>query len=170
MEKELFGVDELNEVIEQFFFELGYEIDCCLESDFSYYTGSEEIAYSLFIMENSDKGFKEFLKRAYSEIPSCSLFVISLLHELGHYLTIPTFTENEKRFFAFKKFILEKRKAKTDEEQIQKQIDYCYLPEEKIATDKAIEILITNYDFIHTYEKTIFSAILDFYKKNNISD
>jgi len=166
----LVGIDELNEIMEQFFIELGYdEIECCLETDFCYYLGTDEIAYSLVSMENADKGFKKFLENTYENIPPCSLFVISLLHELGHHITLPLYSKKIKKEWSIKKSLVESKKADTDEEKIQKQIEYCNLPEEKIATDKAIEILLENYKFIHSYEKTIFKAIKNFYKKNNIT-
>ena len=56
----------------------------------------------------------------------------------------------------------------TDEQMIAKQIRYCKLYEEAIATKKAVEILIANYDYILEFEKTWFKAVMNFYKENGL--
>lgn len=166
---ELKGVEELNEVIEQFFVELGYdEIECSLDLDFAYYVGTDEITYSLFQMEEADEGFRQYLNKVYPNIPECSLFVISLLHELGHHITIPQYSKENFEAWSIVKKLLEKQKADTPKEKIEKQIKYCSLFDEAIATKTAVDILIAEYDFIHSYEEKIFKAILKFYEINQI--
>lgn len=166
---ELKGVEELNEVIEQFFVELGYdEIECSLDLDFAYYVGTDEITYSLFQMEEADEGFRQYLNKVYPNIPECSLFVISLLHELGHHITIPQYSKEKFEAWSIVKKLLEKQEANTPKERIEKQIKYCSLFDEAIATKTAVDILIAEYNFIHSYEEKIFKAILKFYEINQI--
>ena len=163
------GVKELNKVIEQFFVELGYdEIECSLDLDFAYYVGTDEITYSLFQMEEADKGFRQYLNKVYPNIPECSLFVISLLHELGHHITIPQYSKENFETWSTVKKLLEEQEANTPKEKIEKQIKYCFLFDEAIATKAAVDILIAEYDFIHSYEEKIFKAIFKFYEKNQI--
>lgn len=168
---ELKGVDELNEVFEQFFVELGYpEIECDIDTDFAYYYGTDEITYSLFSMEEADEGFMRYVNLNYPQMPSCSLFVLSLLHELGHHITMPKYNKADHRKWEIEKAKIENIKANTPKERIEKQIAYCGLFEEKIATAEAIKILIANYDYIHNFEKVWYKAVMNFYKKNNVEN
>ena len=106
------GLDKLNDCVENFIFQLGYdEITCFLYTDFGYYDDSKEIAYSIFEAEDSSEGFVKFIQDNYYRLPKCSLFTMSLLHELGHYLTLEKFSEKEKEEYKITRFsrkILEK--------------------------------------------------------------
>lgn len=165
------GVKRLNSVIEQFFVELGYpEIECDLGFDFAYYYGCDEIDYTIFSMSEADEGFRRYLKTTYPKMPKCSLFVFSLLHELGHHLTMPSFSDEDFKNYKIKKDAIENEIANTPKEKIARQIKYCSLPDEAIATQKAVEILLENYNYITDFEKTCFKEIKRFYLVNNIKN
>ena len=168
---ELKGVDELNEVFEQYFVELGYpEIECDIDTDFAQYYGTDEITYSLFEMPEADEGFRRYVNLTYPQMPYCSIFVLSLLHELGHHITLPKYNKAQHKKWEIETAEVENRKAVTPEEKIKKQIDYCGLFSEKIATAEAVKILIANYDYIHNFETVWQEAVMSFYRKNNIEN
>ncbi len=171
MKRKLKGISKLNSVFEQFFVDLGYpEIECSLAPDFAYYYGTDEITYSLFAMPEANEGFKRYLKMTYPKMPKCSMFVFSLLHELGHHITMPKYSEKDFKKWTRAKAKIEKQIPHTSEEKIKRQIIYCGLFDEKIATAEAVKILLMNYDYIHSFEKVWYKAVMDFYKKNNIKN
>lgn len=165
----LTGVEELNDCITNFIYALGYdEIDCFLSTDFEYYHSTREIGYTLFENESTSKALIEFLRKNYSYIPKCSLFTFSLLHELGHYLTIDTFTKEEinNYYKEIKTYVIEEYDSK--EEIKRKQMRYAATPIEKAASDVAIDILKCYYDIIVDFEMEIKKKILKFYEKNDV--
>lgn len=171
MLEELKGIEELNKTIEQFFIGLGYpEIECELDIEFAYYYEIETITYSLFENPYSDAGFKLYIEEHFNDVPKCSLFLLSLLHELGHHLTIPLFTKKQIRKYKKLKKRVENKKVNTPKEIVDLQIKYCCLPQESKATKKAIELLKKNYKFVKNFEQIWNNAVLNFYKINNITE
>ena len=161
------GIEELNDFFENFFFELGFEdIECFLAPDFAYYAGTNEISYSLIENSICDEAFSEYLKIKYPNAPTISMFIFSFLHELGHYLTLPKVSKKKLRKWKKKKKMLEKNVVCNSTDLFNLQFAYCNLPDERIATQKAVELLINNYDFIKQFEIYAMKMIQDFYKKN----
>lgn len=165
----LTGVEELNDCITDFICKLGYdEVDCFLSTDFEYYDSTKEIGYSLFESASASEGLIEFIRKNYFHLPKCSLFTFSLLHELGHYLTLDSFTQKEKDDYyeEIEKYTIEKYDSK--EEIKRKQMKYSATAIEKAATDVAIDILRCYYDIITDFEMEVKKKILEFYEKNNV--
>ena len=165
------GEEKLNKIFNQFFVELGYpEIETELTNEFCYYYGQDKITYTLLEMPLSDIGFKNYLKKTYPTMPECSMFIFSLLHELGHHVTMPLFFGSKKwRVCKKRKSIVERMKDTTEEQEIKKQEKYCALYDEAIATKEAVKILIENYDYIVKFEKVWYNAVIDFYKENGVT-
>ena len=169
MERDVIGEERLTAFIQNFFAELGFnEIECFLDNDFAYYNNTQEISYTLFSYEYSDAGFQKYLEQTFDYVPECLIMTLSLLHELGHYIHR---NHTKKEFLRYKKWAnkLHKKKARTKEEIIAKQIAYCSLKEEAIATKTAVQILINNYPFIKTWERKLKKELTLFYEKNNIT-
>lgn len=172
---ELIGVELLNERIEYFLADLGYNNICCdLDIEFSYIyerKTSPKITYSFFSEPITDRGFKKYLEDTFgSSIPYCSIFTISLLHELGHHITIPRLSKKRLEKAIKEKERLENNyKGTTDRELSELQYNYCKLYIERIATKKAIQIIRNNREKIEDFEKDFFNAVERFYKINNIT-
>lgn len=163
------GIEELNEVFNDFFAMLGYEeIECELNIDFSYYYGADIITYTLFENPLSDIGFMTYIHNTFKNVPPCSTMVLSLLHELGHHVTMPSIKRKKWLKCKKDKRRLERVKTNTNKARIEKQIKYSSLFDEYIATKKAIEILNNNYDLILSFESVWYNAVMEFYKKNNV--
>lgn len=163
------SVEKLNNAIEKFFADLGYEeIRCFLDMDFAYYFDTEEISYTLFELPYADIGFKQYLEKNFPKMPECSIFVISLLHELGHHLTFNDISEKKYNKCWEEKQNLKNMPTDTPEQIIARQFKYCGIYDEKIATEKAVEILIKNYEIISRNEYMIYSAIINFYKDHGM--
>lgn len=169
MEKELKGIERLTTFFENFFADLGYEeIECFLDDDFAYYNTTNEISYSLYTYDYADEGFQKYLDMTFDYVPKCLVITLSLLHELGHYIHK---SHTKKEFLRYKKWAnkLHKSKARTREEMIAKQIAYCHLKEEAIATKTAVQILINNYSFIQDWELKLQKEIEIFCNENGIT-
>lgn len=165
------GVENLNKIIKDFFTELGYEeITPFLSTDFGYYYGDEKISYTIFEMPTADKGFQMYIEKHFHNVPKCSIFTLSLLHELGHHETIDDISEKIYIKCCEKKFKLANKEVKTEQDAIKRQVEYCGIYDEKIATAKAIEILADHYSEVIKFEKTILEALSIFYEKNNIKN
>lgn len=163
------GEERLNKFFERFFEDLGYpEVECFLDSDFAYYNTTNEIGYTLYTYPYSDEGFQKYLEMTFDYVPECLIITLSLLHELGHYINK---CHTKKQFLHYKKWAnkLHKQKARTREELINKQIKYCGLKDEAIATKTAVRLLINNYTFIQEWEKKCKHELELFYKKNNLT-
>ena len=168
------GMDRLTKKVEKFFAELGFsEIECFMSNEFAYYSDSEEVSYSIFEDSLSDEGYIKYLHSTYDEIPPCSMFTFSLLHELGHHITLPTIKKSKRlKVRKAKKALNRKirRTAKTAEDIVNFQIVYCKLLDERIATRKAVEILKSNYKIVKKYDKIFNKEVNLFYKNNNLSE
>lgn len=163
------SIEKLNDVFNQFFVELGYpEIECFFSDEFAYYHTTEEISYTLLEMPLLDIGFKQYLKKTYPNLPECSMMVFSLLHELGHHLTMDSISRKKMLKCKKDKKRLEKEKVNTPNEIINQQMRYCALYDEMIATRKATEILIENYAYILEFENVWYNAVMEFYTENNV--
>lgn len=165
---ELKGVEKLDNFITSFVKKLGYDINCTLDTDFFYYPVSKRIGYSLFTMELADKGFKEYIKINYPNLPTCSIFTFSILHELGHFLTYDLLSEIEICLCLDEKERLNNREITTEEDTIQKQIDYCSIYDEMIATKTATAILINSYDIVADFDNHFIEKVSEFYAENEV--
>lgn len=170
---ELIGVEKLNKVIKGFFDSLGYdEIEVFMSNEFAYYQDDEEVSYTIIEDTDCDKGYQVYLSERFTEVPKISAFVFSLLHELGHHITLPLIKSKKQRLKVKKtKKIFERqcaKAAKSPEDYVNWQVRYCKLFDERIATEKAVQILLQNYKLITKYEKKIYKALAEFYKNNNL--
>lgn len=165
----LWSVEKLNAVFSEFFADLGYpEITARLDTEFSYWYAEDIITYTLFEMPLTDIGFMTYIKDTYKDIPQCSIMVLSLLHELGHHITIESLSKKKMLKSKKDKKRLAKKSAYSDRDIISRQITYCKIYDEMLATKKAIEILRDNYDYILSFESVWYEAVKEFYAKNNI--
>ena len=80
--------DVLNDFLKPF--------DCVayLGTDFCYHTATNSISIALFVTEEADRSFNDFIKTEFPEIDA-SLFIWSFLHELGHHETEDDFEDED---------------------------------------------------------------------------
>ena len=146
-------IDKLNDCVDDFFNELGYgEITSSLENEFAYYPDTEEITYTLFDTAYIDLGFQKYVQINYPNCPTISVFTLSLLHELGHHITGYSLLPVEWYEASLKKKAFRKTKCNDVQKAIEMQVEYCGLYDERIATNKAIEVLTENYQTCLDFE------------------
>ena len=83
---------------------------------------------------------------------------------------MPRYNKRDYKKWEIEKAKVENIKAITPKEKIEKQIAYCGLFEEKIATAEAVKILTENYEYIHSFETVWKKAVKRFYKENNVEN
>ena len=147
----------LTQAIYYFYRQLGItDVKVWHGNDFCHlsYEDSSIVEYSLTApKEDVILGYGDYMKKYHPEMKNYPLnfFTFSLLHELGHHLTI--FTANPA-------FLAKSRKAihnliYKDITLRKKQARYCELYVEKIANEKAIELIKDNYEIIQKFEKRL---------------
>lgn len=160
--------EKLSSFIESFFYSLGYSIPCFLDSDFAYYPTTQEISYSLIESHLLDLAYKQFCKSHFNfEIP-CLMFTFSLLHELGHYITLSGINKNRIRKIRKAKKYITKIKCDTADDIIRVQLSYCNLLDEKLATTEAVRIIRQNPELIKQFDTDLFHLLKSFYIANKI--
>lgn len=97
-------------------------------------------------------GYQDYFKKYHPDFAQypCNFFTFSLLHELGHALTV--FDANQtyiSRSMQAKRNLSRKKNMS----QRKKQARYCELYVERIANEKAIELIKNNYEIIQKFEK-----------------
>lgn len=157
-------VEMLDCLIDKFFENLGFdEVECFMDLDFAYYDTTKEVSYTLFELPLCDYGFKKYLMNTYPNIELCSMFTFSLLHELGHYVTWSGISRKNRLKSKKDKKRVERIKTYTDSDIINKQIAYCGVYEERIATREAVRILENNREVIKDFEKEFFDTLHKYY-------
>lgn len=153
------NTDLLVEMVDNFLEPFG--IDSDFDADFSYDPEDERVYFSIIIAEKSDQLFKKYIARKFGfKVPS--IFMMSLLHEVGHFYTLPLFSkiEIEEAHKAKKEIELNlekvnRRSLKWDSVYSQ----YFDLKIEKVATVWAVNYYRENKkrcdDFYLKFEQTL---------------
>ena len=156
------GIKKLNAHMNKFLSPFG--LKCTFGSDFAYWTESELIQYTIFLHQDSDIYFSDFIKKEFNFSVS-DIFLVSLLHEVGHYYTIDDFEEDELLNDELIKDDLSNDQQITEKER---NFRYFSLPVEYAATEWAINFLKDNPNIYHQWG-IMLEHFRHFYKKNNIS-
>ena len=114
--------------------------------DFDYYYGSDVITYTLTENKRMDKLFMDFSIEEGLTV-NCSVFLLSLFHEIGHYMT---FDDLEEEDFAYSCDVKALLGTTDDDVKI-----YFRLPIEIAATEWAINYINEHPTEISTLEKAI---------------
>ena len=143
--------EKLNELIEIFYEGLGYDIEVEQGDEFCAYCKDDIISYTLHDIAYNDLAFKNYLQKNY-DLPPISTFTMSLLHELGHIITYPRL--NKVKYFdaQLKKQVINRLTANSMKTAIAINTYYFGLYDEKKATDKAVELLLKNYEWCLKFE------------------
>lgn len=146
--------EKLNETITIFLRGLGFKNIKVFKSDeFAYILrdGKHSISYTLHDTAYNDLGFMKYVHKNY-KVPECSIFTLSLLHELGHYITFPYLNKKKMAKAQKAKKAINKMKVNSMKKAIAIQMKYSALYDERVATAVAVKLLKRNYKFILEFE------------------
>lgn len=165
MSKKLKGVKKLNKSISKSMYPFGINATI-LQDEFAFYFDNNMITFKL-TEDNSDEYFSHFVKQRFNFETDYN-FILSLLHEVGHYKA------NDEIYGDIYNFcIKEKKRIKEEIEKSEKVSDiiklsyeYFNLPDEIMATQWAINYMRKHPKKIQKMWKNIDNAIQKFYQKN----
>lgn len=86
--------DLLVEMVDDFLSPFGCDSD--FDSDFFYDSEEQRVYFSIIVSERSDRLFKEYIEKEF-HFNVTNIFMISLLHEVGHFFTLKNFSKKKIR-------------------------------------------------------------------------
>lgn len=125
--------DLLIEMVDEFLEPFGVDSD--FSNDFSYDPEDRRVYFSILVSERADRLFKKYVSTHFG-FGTPSIFMLSLLHEVGHSYTLDLFSKTRiaKAHLAKEKIKEELKKNNSDEIYSQ----YFDLDIEKVATVWAV--------------------------------
>lgn len=146
--------DLLVSLVDEFLEPLGCGAD--FSSDFGYDPDDDTIYFSIAISERADRLFKSYIEKTFHfKVPH--IFMISLLHEVGHFYTLHTFSKMRIETAHSAKDLIEEALKMDDDDEIYSL--YFDLSVEKVATAWAVDYYRKNMkrceDFYSKFEKTL---------------
>jgi len=131
--------DLLVSLVDEFLEPFG--IDSDFSSDFSYDPEDKRVYFSIMIPERADRLFKQYVS-SHFHFETPSIFMLSLLHEVGHAYTLPTLSQMRIKIdHQAKETIGEMLDADNDDEIYSLYFD---LGIEKVATAWAVDYYRAN--------------------------
>lgn len=149
-----FNEEALIELVDNFLTPFGCDSD--LDSDFSYDSEDDRVYFSIIVSERSDRLFKQYISNEF-HFDVSNIFIISLLHEVGHAQTLWQFSQKQIQSAHRAKKSIEKKLEKNNSDEIYSQ--YFDLSIEKAATAWAVNYYKNNKarcdEFYSLFEKTL---------------
>lgn len=146
--------ERLNAIIKTFFEDMGFHnIEVFMSDEFAYIWDGKthKVSYTIHDSAYNDLGFMKYVRKNY-RIPECSVFTLSLLHELGHYVTLPYLNQQKMAKCQRIKKAIDKKKVNSMEKAIAIQMRYSALYDEKVATHLAVKLLKRYYKWVLKFE------------------
>lgn len=165
MGKELKGVKKLDKALTNMVnLYICEDIKCKFSTEFCIV--DNKLFYSLFVEEEVDKDWVRWLKDTYGDRydDDFSTFVLTFLHEVGHYFTLEDYDE-EDYHKKVENFVID-YDTDTREEIVEKRRGYWDLEVEKAATDWAINFYNNHKEEMKNFYKDCMSFISVFYTQN----
>ena len=141
--------------------------------DFAWYREKNIITYTLLTGTFHDEWFVEFIKERF-DYDVENVFVITLLHEIGHYKTddeigvaLGSWCDADKERISD---AIQNNFNITEEEEKALNWQYFYLPDEFSATAWAVKFAKENPEYIEEMWEKIEKALHKFYEKNEVTD
>lgn len=143
-----------------------FNVKSLLGEDFAYYPTTEEIQFTIAMNERSDKVFTKFVMETF-HYQIKDIFLLSLLHEVGHHLTLEDFEDYELCEEWANKIMIELEINDTNYDE--KQIEYFNLPSEYAATAWAVSYLREHEKEVYRRWRVMLEHFRHFYKVNAVS-
>lgn len=139
--------------------------DVFLAVDFCYYGETNVITFAPVIDNELGKIHTNWIMEKYNEDFSDPYlyWLFSLLHEVGHAVTLSDLTYEDLEFEYYMREILENGWLDSTEET---STVYFTLPAEILATEWAINFMNNNKEWTNKKLRKVFESLRHFYKKN----
>ena len=154
-------LDLLNKKLEEFFSEYGIELTFRVSEEFAYFYDKDVVNYSLTTLGKQDLYFKKFFYKLDNRIKDIDIFMLSILHEVGHSQTLNNIDDV---------LYEQEQRVKETLDGSKKADNYIYfgLPSEMAATLWAIDFIIENSEKLSVLWTELQNHIMQFYKDNGV--
>lgn len=152
--------DLLVEMVDEFLEPFGCDSD--FDSDFFYDAEEERVYFSILSAERSERLFKEYILKTFN-VNIENIFMISLLHEVGHHFTIYNFSAPELKKAHKEKEKIEKELNKADNDLTFSR--YFDINIEKVATEWAINYYLSHQARCEKFFKAFSEKLHEEYKR-----
>lgn len=149
--------DNITKVINKFL--EPFELKSAAGTDFAYYYTDNIVEYTLVVSARMDRMFREFAETL-GLIHKVDVFLLSLLHEVGHHETYDELDDADITYSADIKATLTTNDCDVE--------TYFNLPDEYAATEWAVNYINTHTAEVASLWQELQPAILQFYIDNNI--
>jgi hypothetical protein len=137
----------ISEKIQSFLEREGFDVRVGCDTDFVYEYATSTVYYALVVSDNSSKWFREYALSKGLKY-DCGSFFLSLFHELGHHMTMDLIDDDEYWEGVEKKKGLDGSKKEDN-------FFYFDLPDERAATEWAIDYINNNQEKIQELYNSI---------------
>ena len=154
-------LDLLNKKLEEFFSEYGIELTFRVSEEFAYFYDKDVVNYSLTTLGKQALYFKKFFYKLDNRIKDIDIFMLSILHEVGHSQTLNNIDDV---------LYEQEQRVKETLDGSKKADNYIYfgLPSEMAATLWAIDFIIENSEKLSVLWTELQNHIMQFYKDNGV--
>lgn len=135
--------------------ENGFYVSIRYGADFAYYYRNDIVRYSFVTCKLQDELMKEFWALNGLEY-NCDIFLMSLLHEIGHYMTEDEWSAEESNNFT-------EMKKDLDGNTREGNFAYWNVPDEYRATEWAIDFINNNPEKCKVFWTECRKRIMDIY-------
>lgn len=151
-------VEKANNAIVDFLSQYVPDIEVFCGTSYRYEINEDTIYWSFFTNEASKRQDKYFIKFFEKELncKSMDIVIYSLLHELGHKMTIDQFTELE-----FDSYLAKVDEIEEMDDTEDKNFLYFNLPLERAASEWARDFINTYYEEIQKWFNEVFMPIVN---------
>ncbi len=170
MKYTLNGINEIDDILNDFLD--NFEATAHFGSDFCCWIDRNEIEYTVIMPVEETMFFMERFNELAPDI-HCDPFLASFFHELGHLCT-DHLVEDEDALYCrdisteIGKELSEGKETLTFEERRELNREYFDLPDEKMATEWAIEFMRNNTEVVSKLWEKLHYAIENFYLNNKV--
>lgn len=160
------GMKKLNHYFTRFVKSIDADLSAEMGIEFDYVFTKNLVHYSLVVTQFQNDLWENFLKETFDFELKNNVFLMSLLHEIGHHETMESLVDYWEIDETEKEVIQEKINNGIDGHK--PYYDYFGLPLEYIATEWAVNYYLNNQERLDKQFNKLINNIRHFYKKNNI--
>lgn len=160
-------LEVVNDYIQSWFNEHLPGCDFAYDNDFGYYQDEKLITWGIFMTERADATFKDFFENDLNS-PVHSVFLYSILHEYGHYVTMSEFDDMEMAYYRDNVAML--RETGIGREDFSYYQEYYNLPVERAASEWAVTYMKENDFECELFEEEALRLLNKAYQSEDIRD
>lgn len=157
--------DLLVEMVDSFLEPFGCDSD--FDSDFFFDPEEDRVYFSIVLAERADRLYKQYIKQTF-HIDINNIFMISLLHEVGHFYTLFTFSDDRIKADHAMKNLIEEALSMDDSDETYSL--YFNLPIEKAATEWAVKYYTANQKRCDDFYKAFLITLQEEYRRLGVTN